>query len=113
VILYEVSLSRSTPVIWVHEECAPTKENLEEIFDNLQLEFVLNNLPVSPDNFAVSEHKFFDDWPCRAYIALINDWPSGKHRVETHVTYKKTIKKDDQTEPAGTRIYIHVVTANP
>jgi len=113
VILYEVSLSRSTPVIWVHEECAPTNEYLEDIFANLQLDFVLNDAPVSLDYFAITEHKFIDDSPCRAYVALINDWTPGQHLVETHVTYKKDIQNDTRTESAGTRIYIHVVTATP
>jgi len=113
ILVYEISLSETTPVLWVHEECAPTAKDLDETFSNLTIEFILNNDLVLLGNFAVIESTFFDGSPCRAYVALINHWSSGEHILETRATYSKTIQNIGSSQQPGIYIEKYIVKVHP
>lgn len=113
ILIYKVSLSETTSVLWAHEVCAPTQEILDEMFSNITLEFILNNELVPFNNFASIESKFFNGTPCRSYVALVNHWSSGHHTLETHVTYKKSYQNIGSGQLAGTYIWKYLVNVHP
>ncbi|MBC6934200.1 MAG: hypothetical protein DWB57_18330 [Candidatus Brocadia sp.] len=113
ILIFNVSLSENTPVLWVHEECAPSMNDLDNTFSSLTIEFILDNEAISLNDFALMESKFFDGSPCREYVALINHWTSGEHILETHATYSKTIQNTGGSQLPGTYIEKYIVKVHP
>ena len=113
ILIYKINLSETTSALWVHEACAPTQEVLDEMFSNITIEFILNNELVPLSSFASIEGKFFGGNPCRSYVALINQWSSGDHILETRVTYEKSYENIGSGQLIGTYIWKFLVNVHP
>jgi hypothetical protein len=109
ILVYEISLSESTPVLWVHEECAPTQEDLDELLSNITIEFFINDELIPLSQFAVIDVDFIDGSPCRSYAALVNNWAREEYIFETHATYKKSFENIGTGKLAGTYIWKYLV----
>lgn len=110
VYLYEIQLFDTMPLVWSYAWCTTTQEILEENFTHIQLEFIVNETPVPPDQFAVIDYQRSDDAPCREYAVLVKEWTPGQHQLESRVTFTQSIHDGWDLYPGGTHIYKYIVT---
>ena len=110
---YDVQLpgSGEFPVVWSYGWCTSLEQILEDNFKDIQLEFIMNESPVPLDNFVVINTTNNDGSACRAYAALVTNWPRGQHHLETHVTFTQDVHDGWNLFPAGTHILKYIVTA--
>jgi hypothetical protein len=110
--LYDVQLpgSNEFPVVWSYGWCASLEQILEDNFNDIQLDFVMNETPVPLDNFVVINTVNNDDSACREYAALVTTWPKGQHHLETRVTFTQDVHDGWNLYPAGTHIIKYIVT---
>ena len=109
--IFEIPLPGTAqfPVIWSYGWCASLQEIMEDNFKHIQLDFIMDESPVSIENFALIETPYDDGSYCREYAALINAWPVGQHQLETHVTFTEDVHDGWNLYPAGTHIYKYFV----
>lgn len=109
VYVYDIQLTESTPLVWSYGWCTTTQAILEENFSHIRLEFTINGNPASTGSFAVSEYERSDGGRCREYAALVNDWPSGQHILESRVTFTQNINDGWDVYPTGTHAFRYLV----
>ena len=109
---YDVQLpgSGEFPVVWSYGWCASLEEILEDNFNDIQLEFIMNETPVPTDNFVVINNVNSDGSACREHAALLTTWPTGEHHLETRVTFTQDVHDGWNLYPAGTHIMKYIVT---
>lgn len=110
VYIYEIKLSESMPLLWNYGWCTTTQEILEQNFSYINLEFTVNEIPVSSGSFFVNEYERSDGAPCREYVTLVEDWPVGQHILESRITFTQDIDDGWDTYPMGTHIFKYFVT---
>lgn len=113
VYVYEIALTEATPLVWSYGWCTTTQSILEENFSHIRLEFVLNGSPVSSGSFTVTEYERSDGGKCREHAALVVDWPTGTHQLESRITFTQAIDDGWDVYPAGTHTFKYLVTVNP
>jgi hypothetical protein len=113
VYAYELQLMESVPLVWLYGWCTTTQAILEENFRSIQLEFTLNETVVPLDTFAIVEITREDGSPCRDYVALIESWPAGEHRLESRINFTQPINDGWNLYPAGIHIYQYSVIVSP
>lgn len=106
---YTIEMEESQNVMWVYGWCAATKERLTDNWDNIGLNFALNEEPVPLDSLVKLESTF-DEEECRLYYTLLTEWPSGQHVVTTEVTFTTELDDGFDIYPAGTHSYQYEVT---
>ena len=112
VYIFEILLDRSEPLLWSYGWCTTTKEILEENFSQMELAFIINDLPLPISSFAILENPREDGSPCREYGALIDHWPSGTHHLEVHITFTQPTNDGWNIYPAGMHTFKYIVTVN-
>ena len=110
--LYDIPLPGSGrfPAVWSYGWCASLKQIMEDNFKSIQLEFTINESPVTLDHFVVIETENEDGSACREYAALVTTWPAGQHHLETLVTFTEDVHDGWNLFPAGTHTYKYIVT---
>ncbi len=106
---YTVTLGQSRDVIWIYGWCTTTEELLEQNFENITLDFSVNDEDISLNRFALLESSL-EDQECRLYYALVTDWPQGEHLLVTQVTFETELDDGTDIYPAGTHWYKTIVT---
>lgn len=109
---YDVQLpgSNEFPVVWSYGWCASLEQILADNFNDIQLDFIMNESPVPLDNFVVVNTVNNDGSACREHAALVTNWPTGQHHLETRVTFTQDVHDGWNLYPAGTHIIKYIVT---
>jgi C-terminal processing protease CtpA/Prc len=112
VYTYTIPLASSEPLLWLTGWCASTPVTLEENYQEISYEFVLNGENISQDDFASLD---FDSGgnACRFFYTVLDNWPAGEHHLETRVTFAKEINDGTQDFPSGTHVYEYFVYVRP
>jgi hypothetical protein len=109
---YDVQLPASDefPVVWSYGWCASLEQIVTDNFNDIQLDFIMNESPVPLENFVVINTVNNDGSGCREYAALVTNWPQGQHHLETRVTFTQDVHDGWNLFPAGTHILKYIVT---
>jgi hypothetical protein len=112
VYIYDIQFDQPEPVVWSYGWCTTTQEILEENFTHTQIEFIVNEEPVTPDHIFIQDTTRDDNSPCRDYTATIQTWPKGQHQLEVRVTFTRPTDDGWNLYPAGTHTFKYIVTVN-
>jgi len=111
-LTFTISLNRSETLIWGYAWCASTKEILEQNFQNIHLQFVLNGEKVSGDQMNVFDVEARGK-QCRLYYSALSDWPGGEHHLSTIATFATPIHDGTSEFPAGDYVLEYTVYVKP
>jgi len=112
VYIYEIQLDQSKPVMWSYGWCTTTQAILKENLTHMQIEFIVNEEPVSTDHILLHDTTRDDGSPCHDYTATINQWSKGRHQLEVQVTFTKPTNDGWNLYPEGTHVFKYFVTTN-
>ncbi len=110
---YTVSLTdRNQTVIWGYAWCATTTEILDQNFEQIELQFVLDGKEVALEKLRK------DDLPtgelqCRLYYAALSDWTPGEHRLTITAAFKSVINDGHADYEAGEYVFDYMVFVKP
>jgi len=97
-------------VLWSYGWCATSRAILRDNLDKMVIEFFVNGTPAPIEQFHVSDYET-DDWQCRGFLAVIDDWPAGTTvELETRITYTEAINDGRFDFPAGEKRLVYRVT---
>ena len=106
---YTVALTQTAPLLWVFGWCATSPELVEQNLEDMTLEFSVNGMPVDLGQFHVVEGQS-GELPCRTYVAVLYDWPSGETQLEAKVTFDALVNDGLSDYPPGSQSFIYHVT---
>ncbi len=107
---YTIALTETQPVLWGYGWCATSRAILRDNLDKMVIEFFVNGAPVPAEQFNVSDYET-DDWQCRSFLTVIDDWPSGTTvEIETRITFTEAINDGRFDFPAGEKRLVYRVT---
>lgn len=105
ITVYNIIMQESEDVLWYWGWCTATEEDLEENWDVISLEFILNGEVESLSGFAIDESG-----TCLLYYALVTDWPPGTHLLTTQITFLSDLNDGFSDYEAGIRTIEYWVT---
>lgn len=109
--IYSISIASNETALWEYGWCTTTTEILEQNFDQMKVEFVLNGKVVPNTLVAVTESQVQEGRYCRWLTTLITDWPRGDHQLEIRATFLLPTDDGWNVYPAGThtfKYFVHV-----
>ena len=110
VYIYNIQFDQPEPALWSYGWCTTTQEILEENFTHIQIEFIMNEVPVPLDHFFIQNTTRDDGFTCREYTAKIVEWPKGQHQLEVQITFTKPTNDGWNLYPAGTHTFKYMIT---
>lgn len=112
IYVFEIQMDQSESVIWSYGWCTTTQTILEENFNHMQIEFVVNGESVARDHLFIQDTTRDDGSPCRDYNATIKEWSKGQYQLEVRVTFTTPTNDGWNLYPAGTHTFKYIVTIN-
>jgi len=110
VYFYGVRLDSSRPALWNYLWCTSTTKILDQNFDQMKVDFFVNEKPVSPFAILARDSQKSRIYFCRTHYALITSWPPGIHKLEIKVTFVHPTDDGWNRYPAGTHTFQYLVT---
>jgi hypothetical protein len=107
---YAITLEQSRPALWSYNWCATARNTLDENFQNMKLEFFIDEAAIPIDKFLISDFRSSNKLYCRQYYAVVSTWPPGRFNLETRVTFLRAINDGIDEYPAGTHYFRYAVT---
>ena len=101
------------PATWTYGWCATTSEILDDNFKHMEVTFIINQSQVSSNHLYIDHTEREDDSPCWTYVALLNSWPDGVHRLDIQVAFTEPVDDGWNTYPKGAHIFRYFVTVQP
>jgi hypothetical protein len=90
--------------------CALTQEILEDNFDQMKVDFIVNTAQVPRDRLYLYDDEREDGSPCRTYVALLKSLPEGTHRFDIRVTFTQPTHDGWDMYSEGTHTFRYFVT---
>jgi hypothetical protein len=111
--LFTIQMGQSRDVLWSSGWCA-SDEQFDQNWDNIELVFTLDGKEVPLTSFSRQESSSAGT-ECRAYHALLSDWPVGEHVVVTEMRFAAELNDGMQAQvyAAGSRFYEYHVYVTP
>lgn len=111
-LTFTVPLARDQTLIWMYAWCTTTTEILNQNFQNIELEFVLNGKVIPLDQLRT------DDLPaggqqCRLYYTALSKWMPGEHHLTITATFKTAINDGVSNYEAGDYVMDFTVYMRP
>jgi C-terminal processing protease CtpA/Prc len=107
--VYTLSLEKDERLIWMNGWCAADQAALQDNFENIRLDFVVNGTPLAEDQLALFEGPSGDTY-CKLYYTVLFRWPQGETTLVNNVTFTQTINDGQTDYPAGKHVYTYSVT---
>ena len=107
---FTIQLDESKRLLWVFGWCAASADLVEQNLQGMTVEFSVNGTPVDLGQFHVVDGQS-GDLPCRYYLAVVYDWPSGPTQLEVRVTFNELVNDGLSEYPSGSQWFIYDVTA--
>lgn len=111
--IFNIVLSKSRPLLWDYGWCTTTPDLLVGNFNQMKVEFFVNEQPVTGQPFAVKETQPSKNYYCRTLYILVTKWPEGVHKLDVDVTFLKPTDDGMNIYPAGTHTYRYFVSVQP
>jgi hypothetical protein len=109
---YTVPLDKSESVVWGYVWCAANTDMVSKNFENIQLNFMLDEKKVPVDSFATFELETGGK-VCRLVYTSLSDWPAGEHHLTTTATFKAKINDGETDYEPGDYILDYKVYVKP
>lgn len=100
-----------TRLLWGFGWCASDPDTLAQNLEQMKFEFLVNGQPVDLAQFDMVEGFNDENQACRAYRAVVYNWPAGASTLETRVTFLEDVNDGFSTYPAGDMVFTYQVTA--
>ncbi|MBT3314042.1 MAG: peptidase S41 [Anaerolineae bacterium] len=111
-LTYTVTLSPDDDILWVWGWCAASEEILDDNLSKIDLEFMLEDESISPEQFVSFGYPYAEQ-SCQVYFASLSEWTAGEHHLKTTATWAETIDDGSIELPAGSQILEYTVYVNP
>jgi C-terminal processing protease CtpA/Prc len=105
---YTISLMPADKAIWNFYWCAKDQATIDQNFQNITLQFILNGKDIPLDKFATLTGTM-NGRECRIYGMMLSSWPEGEHHLKTLVTFNSSINDGYTDYLAGTMEYDYAV----
>jgi len=105
---YTIHLLSTETLIWSYGWCAASTDILSKNWEHIKLEFNLNGIPVSINQFTTSQQQL-DDRFCLSYYTALYKWGDGQHQLSTTVIFNAPINDGKNDFPVGNQIYNYTV----
>ncbi len=111
-LTYTVTLSPDDDILWVWGWCAASEEILADNLSKIDLEFMLEDESISPEQFVNFDYPYGGQF-CRVYFASLSEWAVGEHHLKTTATWAENINDGAMDLPAGSQVFEYTVYVNP
>jgi C-terminal processing protease CtpA/Prc len=111
-LTFTVPLTESEPLLWLYAWCTTTQQILEQNFENIELNFVLDGEEV-PLSEMVTQDLPNAGQQCRLYYTVLSDWPAGEHHLSTTATFTNPINDGTADYEAGDYVLDYTVVVQP
>ncbi|RPI33126.1 MAG: peptidase S41 [Chloroflexota bacterium] len=108
---FTVTLSTSETTIWGYAWCAKDAETLEQNFDNIELQFILDGDDVTSQMSTMEVES--NGQQCRLVFTALSEWPEGEHHLSITATFTATINDGTADYEPGDYILEYAVFVNP
>ena len=109
--VYSIPMDSSMESIWWYSWCATSKNIAYENWDNITVNFYLNNDLISNNDFYQTNGQTNQEY-CFYQLAGLTDWPRGEHVLHTKVSFDREINDGNTVYPIGLREFEYHVYVN-
>ncbi len=114
VYYYGVRIDSSLrPTLWDYTWCASTAATLADNLAWMEVEFLVNEEPVSAPFIAIQDRQPDERHHCRTFTILVTSWPQAVHKLESKITFIEPTDNGWRLYPIGTHTFLYLVTVRP
>lgn len=111
-LTFTIPLLRDESLLWMYAWCTTSTEILNQNFENIELQFVMNGVEVPLDRLAV-EDLASGGQQCRLYYTALSGWPAGEHHLSITATFTRSINDGISDYEAGDYVLEYDVFVKP
>jgi hypothetical protein len=112
IVTYTINLPQSTTLIWAYGWCAGDAATVQQNFEKIDLNFVLDGEEVPVDQMGTFETESGGN-QCRLIYTALSDWPGGEHHITTTATFTEKINDGTADYEPGDYVLDYTVSVNP
>ncbi len=111
-LTYTVELSTEDDILWVWIWCAASEEILADNLSKIELEFMLEDESISPEQFVSFSYPDTEQ-SCQVYFASLSEWTVGEHHLKTSASWAEAINDGTTELSPASQIFEYTVYVNP
>ena len=108
---YTIEGTKSTSTIWWYAWCAKNKQIAQQNWNNITIDYYLNEIKVTKDNFYQTNGSSNEEH-CFYQLANLVDWPRGEHKLITKINITSDINDGQKEYLLGIRNFVYKVYIN-
>ncbi|MGB7538562.1 MAG: hypothetical protein WBM17_08495 [Anaerolineales bacterium] len=109
---YSVEVTQDSEWLWDCYFCTKN-ENFQDFMDSLNVEFLINDVPLEEGSMRIFDKPGILGWLCRNWSTVLSGWPAGRSVfLEIHFTHSRQVSDGRVDFPAGeySQLLVVVVT---